>query len=313
MMFPWPLLWPLVFMTALIACGGASTVRPPSISPLPPTRTNTTSIVAPLPTSAVLEPTSQATAAPASTISASSPTGRPTPAAPPTPKEIAPTTQTEEQPQEGSPVASNELRYLALGDSYTIGQSVEVSERWPVQLVQLLRDDGVIMSDPEIVARTGWTTGELAAGIAQANPVGTFDLVTLLIGVNNQFRGLDIEQYRREFSELLQQSVNFAGEEPSHLIVVSTPDWGVTPFARGLDQDRIAREIDQFNSVAFEEAERARAIFVDVTGISRLAATQPDLLAPDGLHPSGVMYSQWVDLIFPAAQSIATEASTSAR
>ena len=313
MMFPWSLLCPLVFMTALIACGGASTVPPPSITPLPPTSTNTTSIVAPSPTSAILEPTSQPTAAPAPTISASSPTGQPTPAASPTPKEIAPTTQPAEQPQEAGPVASNELRYLALGDSYTIGQSVEVSERWPVQLVRLLRDDGVIISDPEIVARTGWTTGELAAGIARANPAGRFDLVTLLIGVNNQFRGLDIEQYRKEFSELLQQSVNFAVEEPSHVIVVSTPDWGVTPFARGLDLDRIAREIDQFNSVAFEEAERAGAIFVDATGISRLAATQPNLLAPDGLHPSGVMYSQWVELIFPAARFIAKEASTSTR
>ena len=199
---------------------------------------------------------------------------------------------------------------LALGDSYTIGQSVDASQRWPVQLVKRLRVDGVIISEPEIVAQTGWTTSELAEEIVGANPLGPFDIVTLMIGVNNQFRGLDIEQYRKEFSALLIQSVHFTGEEPSHLIVVSIPDWGATPFAQSLDRGRIAREIDLFNAVAMDETTRAGAVFVDITGNSRFATNQPNLIAFDGLHPSGDMYSQWVDLIFPAARAVATKAAT---
>ena len=174
-----------------------------------------------------------------------------------------------------------------------------------------LREAGVVMSEPEIVAQTGWTTGELAKGIDGVNPSGPFDVVTLMIGVNNQFRGLDIDQYRKEFAALLMQSVHFAGEEPSRVIVVSIPDWGATPFGRSLDQDLIAREIEQFNFVGMEETARVGAVFVDVTGISRLAANQPNLTASDGLHPSGDMYSKWVDLIFPAALGIVAKASTS--
>lgn len=188
---------------------------------------------------------------------------------------------------------------------------MEVSERWPVQLARRLQEDGVAINEPEIVAQTGWTTNELAEAIARIGPSGPFDIVTLMIGVNNQFRGLDIEQYRREFSALLLRSVHFAGGEPSRVIVISIPDWGVTPFAQDLDRDRIAREIDRFNFVAMEEAARVGAIFVDVTGVSRLAASQPSLITFDGLHPSGDMYSQWVDLIFPAARGIARRTGSS--
>ena len=216
----------------------------------------------------------------------------------------------DERSKDRNPAVIKGLRYLALGDSYSIGQSVDISDRWPVQLVKRLRRDGVSISEPEIVAQTGWTTSDLAEGIAGVDPSGPFGIVTLMIGVNNQFRGLDIEQYRKEFSALLIQSVHFAGEEPAHVIVISIPDWGVTPFARSLDQDRIAQEIDRFNLVAMEEAGRLGAVFVDVTGISRLAADRPNLIAFDGLHPSGDMYSQWVDLIYPAALTIATRATT---
>ena len=216
-----------------------------------------------------------------------------------------------EEPEDTILAVVEELRYLALGDSYTIGESVDPSERWPVQLVERLREDSVVVSEPEILARTGWTTSDLAAGIARVNPLGPYDLVTLMIGVNNQFRGLDVEQYRLEFSALLLQSVGFAGGEPSQVIVVSTPDWGVTPFARGFDRVRIAREIDRFNLVAQDETARVGAVFVDVTGVSRLAENQPNLIAFDGLHPSGDMYNLWVDLIFPAAQEIATKAIAS--
>ena len=300
-------------MIALIACGGASTLQPPPMTPsLPPTAISTPTVLV-SPTSVELTSTIQPTTSLSPTVAALAPTIQPTTPLSPTVASREPTIQPIQQNeliQEGNAAVNHELRYLALGDSYTIGENVEVSERWPVQLVQRLRGDGVLISDPEIVARTGWTTAELANGIASANPAGPFTLVTLMIGVNNQFRGLNIEQYRKEFSALVLEAVHLAGDDASHVIVVSTPDWGVTPFALRLDQDRIAREIDQFNFVAHKETVRKGAIFVDVTGISRLAVAQPNLLAPDGLHPSGIMYSQWVELLFPAAIAIATDATT---
>ena len=199
-----------------------------------------------------------------------------------------------------------ELRYLALGDSYTIGESVDVSERWPVQLVSRLRSAGVSIAEPEIIARTGWTTSELAAGIEMAAPQGPFDLVTLSIGVNNQFRGLDIDQYRNEFAALLQWSVSLAGDKPTQVIVVSIPDYGVTPFGIQFGRDRIAQEIDLYNMIKEEETGRVGATYIDITGISRRVDTEPELVAPDGLHPSGEMYLQWVELVLPAALEITT-------
>ena len=201
---------------------------------------------------------------------------------------------------------SEELRYLALGDSYTIGESVAAADRWPVQLVERLREAGVRVADAEIIARTGWTTKELAAGIQAVGPEGPFDMVTLLIGVNNQFRGLDINQYSGEFTDLLISAVQFAGDEPSRVIVVSIPDWSVTPFARSLGREGITQEIDRFNLINEKETARIGAAYVDVTKVSRRAAAEPNLLAGDGLHPSGDMYQLWADLILPAALAIAT-------
>lgn len=129
-------------------------------------------------------------------------------------------------------------------------------------------------------------------------------MVTLMIGVNNQFRGLGIDDYRLEFAALLRSAVKLAGDQPSNVVVVSTPDWGVTPFARGLDRVTIAKEIDEFNVAAQEETASVGASFVDVTGISREAGQRPSLIAVDGLHPSGKMYSAWVDLILPEALDI---------
>lgn len=192
-------------------------------------------------------------------------------------------------------------RFLALGDSYTIGESVSESERWPVQLAARLRELGVATREPEIIARTGWTAAELAAGIRAAAPRGPFALVTLLIGVNDQYRGHGLEEYRRELVALLDQAVRFAGGTPSRVVVLSIPDWGVTPFAAGRDRDRIAIEVDRFNRVASEEADRAGARYVDVTPSSRDAARDPALVAPDGLHPAGRMYAAWADLAIPAA------------
>ncbi len=189
------------------------------------------------------------------------------------------------------------IRYLALGDSYTIGESVAESERWPVQLAGSLRAKGAAIDDPIIVARTGWTTDELNAAIDEKNIQGTFDLVTLLIGVNNQYRGRDIEEYRVQFKALLQRATRFAGGSVSRVIVVSIPDWGVTPFAEGRDRKQIAREIDAFNAVNWEESVRAGAQYVDITPISREVLRYPDLIALDGLHPSALQYKYWVEII----------------
>lgn len=190
---------------------------------------------------------------------------------------------------------------LALGDSYTIGEAVEPDERWPVRLAAMLTARGIATAPPAIVARTGWTTDELSAGIAAAGLTGTFDLVTLLIGVNDQYRGRDADEFRRNFRVLLSRSSAFAGGRAARVVVVSIPDWGATPFAHDRDRDRIAAEIDRFNEVVRDEAARGGARCVDVTAVSRRAASEPDLVAGDGLHPSGAMYAEWARLVLPIA------------
>jgi lysophospholipase L1-like esterase len=193
-------------------------------------------------------------------------------------------------------------RFLALGDSYTIGESVAEADRWPNQLVRALRAKKTVVADPEIIAKTGWTTDELSAAIDAAKPHGPYALVTLLIGVNNQYRGRDAEQYRKEFVALLHRAIGFAGGDAKRVIVVSIPDWGATPFAEGRDRAKIGAEIDHFNAIAREESMRAGAHFADVTPVSRHASTDPTLVAPDGLHPSAKMYAQWVAVIEPEAR-----------
>jgi lysophospholipase L1-like esterase len=201
-------------------------------------------------------------------------------------------------------MAQREARYLALGDSYTIGEGVADPQRWPVQLTAQLRKASLAIADPQIIARTGWTTDELAAGIVEKAPQGPFDLVTLLIGVNNQYRRRLPTEYREQFRDLLQQAIVFADGKPDHVIVVSIPDWSVTPFAQGRDRQEISAEIDYFNVINREEADQAGARYVDITPGSRLAAEDATLLADDQLHPSGKMYAAWVDLVLPAALAI---------
>jgi lysophospholipase L1-like esterase len=191
------------------------------------------------------------------------------------------------------------LQLLALGDSYTIGEAVPETERWPVQLAAMLEQRGTKLGPPRIIAQTGWTTDELAAAIEREKPAGPFDYVSLLIGVNNQYRGRDSEEYRAEFRRLLLQAIGFAGERADRVIVLSIPDWGVTPFAQGQDRARIAKEIDLFNRVNREETVRAGARYVDITPITRLAESDKTLLAEDGLHPSGTMYRRWAELVVP--------------
>lgn len=191
------------------------------------------------------------------------------------------------------------FKYLALGDSYTIGQSVDKSLRYPVQIADSLERRGYYMEDPTIIAVTGWTTSDLKAGIKAANPQGPYGLVSLLIGVNNQYRGMDINIYRKEFGELIDQSIYFAGNDTGRVIVLSIPDWGVTPFASGMDRDKIAREIDHYNAINKEITLSKGIVWIDVTGISRLAENDVTLIAGDGLHPSGKMYTEWVRLAVP--------------
>lgn len=191
-------------------------------------------------------------------------------------------------------------RFLALGDSYTIGESVAVADRWPNQLALQLRKGGIAIADPEIIAKTGWTTDELSSAIDAARPQGPYALVTLLIGVNNQYRGRDAEQYRKEFAVLLKRAIAFAGGDPKRVVVVSIPDWGVTPFAAGRDRAKIGQEIDLFNAINREETKRGGARYADITPASRRDAT---LVAPDGLHPSAKMYAQWVSVIEPQARA----------
>jgi lysophospholipase L1-like esterase len=201
-------------------------------------------------------------------------------------------------------------RFLALGDSYTIGEGVGTAERWPNQLADRLRESGVSLADPRIIARTGWTTTELLVAVDTASPPAgrQLDLVSLLIGVNDQYRGLGVDAFRSGFAPLLDRAMLFAASDPTRVVVVSIPDWSVTPFAatdpRGVAS--IAVEIDEFNRVASEAALAAGAAFVDVTSDSRRALRDPKLLAADGLHPSAAMYASWVQLILPAARRTLT-------
>lgn len=190
------------------------------------------------------------------------------------------------------------IRYLALGDSYTIGESVSQGERWPMQLADRLQADG-IHAEVTIIARTGWTTDELWQGIQAQTIEPPYDLVSLLIGVNNQYRGRDINEYREQFVFLLNKAIEYAGGRTERVIVLSIPDWGVTPYAEGRDRTQIAREIDAYNAVNREESLRAGVRYVDVAPASRLAVNDVSLLAADGLHPSGKMYSLWTDLAYP--------------
>ncbi len=198
------------------------------------------------------------------------------------------------------------FRFLALGDSYTVGESVSKGECWPARLIQMLHDRELDIGEPVIIAKTGWTTDELDEAIDREHPRGQFDLVSLLIGVNNQYRGRSTKEYGKEFSGLLRRAIGFAGGEASHAIVLSIPDWGVTPFANGRDRMKIATEIDSYNRVNLEEATRAGAQYVDVTSISRTALNDPSLIASDGLHPSGRMYGEWARLTLPTATMILT-------
>jgi len=194
---------------------------------------------------------------------------------------------------------------LSLGDSYTIGESVSDKERWPNQLRELLEFEGIRCAAPEIIAKTGWTTDELLAALQPRTAKDSYDIVTLLIGVNNQYRGRDVEAYRQELRKLIDFAIEKASGNSERVILLSIPDWGVTPFAKDRDQAKIAVEIDTYNRVKKEEAERAKVHFIDITDITRdVEGPKQNLLAEDGLHPSGLMYRQWAQKTLPIAKRI---------
>ncbi len=198
------------------------------------------------------------------------------------------------------------LRHLALGDSYTIGEGVAPAERWPTELVRLLGADSfpAAADSPEIIARTGWTTDELSAAIDQADPKGPYDLVTLLIGVNDQYRGRSVEAFRPEFRSLLVRAIGLAGKRPGRVLVLSIPDWGVTTFAAAAERfssARIATEIDAYNAVVRSESARAGAAYLDITGLTRAAGSAKGELVADGLHPSALQYRRWARAALPLA------------
>ena len=196
---------------------------------------------------------------------------------------------------------SDKHTMLCLGDSYTIGESVSESERFPNQCIALLEKQNIHFEKPHIIAKTGWTTDELMHAIAQEKLTGTFDCVTLLIGVNNQYRGYDKDVYRKEFKELLQTALKYANGNTSHVFIVSIPDWGATPFGaadgKGRSPQQIGQEIDQYNAIAKEEAEKRKVHFTDINPFSKKATSDPSLIANDNLHPSGKMYAEWARLL----------------
>jgi lysophospholipase L1-like esterase len=189
------------------------------------------------------------------------------------------------------------LRYLAIGDSYTIGESVPASKNFPNQTAALLKKAAKQIEPPTIIAKTGWTTDELQEQLSRTRLAVPFDFVTLLIGVNNQYRGRSADEYAKQFEELLQQAIGYAGGKTNHVIVLSIPDWGVTPFAEGRDCKQIAKEIDLYNSINERISKQYKVHYINITPFTREAPTDKALVAKDGLHPSGKDYVRWAEKV----------------
>jgi len=188
--------------------------------------------------------------------------------------------------------------YLALGDSYTIGEGVEESGRYPNQAVEILKSKGLIFEKTTIIAKTGWTTDELDQGIEAAGIQGkTYDLVTLLIGVNNQYRGRPVSDYETEFRKMLTKAIRFAKGNPKHVVVISIPDWGVTPFAtdRGTDREKVAKEIDAYNMAKERISKELGVYYIDITEECRKIGALPEMVVEDKLHPSELVYKSWAE------------------
>lgn len=199
-----------------------------------------------------------------------------------------------------TPEKKEPLTYLALGDSYTIGEGVPIYESFPYQTIQLLRQDGKDINAPEIVAKTGWTTDELENGINKTQLKKQYHFVSLLIGVNNQYRGRKSDEYATQFETLLKKAIVFSGNKPRNLFVISIPDWGATPFAEGRDREKIAMEIDAFNSINKKISELYKVNYIEITNGSREAISNALLVTKDKLHPSALEYKKWAEKLAAA-------------
>lgn len=198
----------------------------------------------------------------------------------------------------GQPAETNGGKtFLALGDSYTIGEGVAINDRFPHLTVAALGAEGIAFSAPRYVATTGWTTAELLAAIDAQGITGTFDVVTLLIGVNDQYRGLDTAGYRARFTQLLNKAISFAGNKASRVFVLSIPDYSATPFVQADKKEKVSREINAFNAINREITARYGITYIDITPLSRAAANDPSLLAADGLHYSRKEHMLWSALL----------------
>ena len=188
--------------------------------------------------------------------------------------------------------------YLALGDSYTIGERVLPQERYPVQLANQLRNSGISIQDPTIIATTGWTTLDLARAMGEANhQQRPYSLVSLLIGVNDQYQNKPFDQYETNFRNLLEMAIELAGGDRDRVFVVSIPDYAYTPFGQNQDPEKISRELDDYNEVNRAITNQYNITYFDITPISRLGLMRPELVAADQLHPSGIMYAEWVEFM----------------
>ncbi len=195
-----------------------------------------------------------------------------------------------------TPTTPGNLRFLSLGDSYTIGESVSEADRWPVQLAEMVRAKGIDLANPDMIAETGWTTAELAEAITASGNTSSYDLVSLLIGVNNQYRGQGLDRYKTEFTQLLQMAIRFTKSRPERVVSLSIPDWGASPFAKDRDPATIGKQIDQFNAAAKQVCETQNVTFIDITPLTRNAADDATQFANDGLHYSGKQMRQWAEL-----------------
>lgn len=187
----------------------------------------------------------------------------------------------------------NMYTYLALGDSYTIGEQVESENNFPHQTVTILKSEGVSVKAPKIIAVTGWTTDELAAAIEKENIQETYSFVTLLIGVNNQYRGRSVENFKEEYTQLLKQAIEFAGNDERKVFVLSIPDWGVTPFAEGRDRKKIKVEIDAYNQAKEEITKAYNCHWLEITESTRDNGQDLEYLVGDKLHYSAKEYKVW--------------------
>ncbi|PIQ37799.1 MAG: lysophospholipase [Lysobacterales bacterium CG17_big_fil_post_rev_8_21_14_2_50_64_11] len=196
--------------------------------------------------------------------------------------------------------------FLALGDSYTIGEGVAPETRWPDRLAQLLGASGLDLGRPSIIAQTGWSCADLAAAITAAQPLGRWRLVSLLIGVNDQYRGYPLAEYAPHVAALLEQAIALADGRPQRVLMLSVPDWGVTPFARaaGHDPRSIAAQIEGYNAIARAQSAARGTAFLDITAISRGHGNDTTMLAADGLHPGAAMHALWANAALPVVTAM---------